>query len=70
MTTDTRREDTVHHIDPTSYTFDEIFRSTDSHEIVRLLWWQEWSEDIEDTIHIFFGFSYRESADRDTRSIE
>ena len=37
MSTDTSREDTVHHIDTTSDPLDEILWSPDSHEIVRLI---------------------------------
>jgi hypothetical protein len=70
MSTDARGKDTVHHIDPSSNSFDEIFWSPDTHEIVRLLDWEDGREYIEDTIHIFPGFSDRESSDRDTREIE
>jgi hypothetical protein len=58
MTTDTSREDAVHHIDTTSDSLHHIFRRTDSHEIVRLLSWKEWLEDIEDAIHVFLRLSY------------
>jgi hypothetical protein len=52
MATDTSREYTVHHIYTPSDTLNEIFWRTDSHEIVRLIRWQEWREDIEDPVHI------------------
>jgi hypothetical protein len=63
MSPDTCREYTVEHIDPTSYTLDEILWSPNSHKIVRLVYWEEWLEYIENTIHVFLGFSDRESTD-------
>lgn len=70
MTTYTCRENTVKHIDSASNPLDDILRSANSHEIVWLILWEGRFENIEDTIHIWFPFSDRESTDSDTWSIE
>jgi hypothetical protein len=58
MTTDTRRKDTIHHIDPTSNPLHEILRCPDSHEVVGLVGWQDRREDIQYSIHILLALTY------------
>lgn len=70
MSSDTSREDTVEHIDPTSDPLYEILWCPNSHQIVRLGLWKMRCKHIEDPIHILLGLPYRETSDRDSWSIE
>ena len=70
MSTDTSREDTIHHIDTTRDSLDEIFWCPDSHEVVWFIFRKKWFEDIKDTIHVLFAFSDRKSTYRNSWSIK
>lgn len=70
MAGETSGEDAVHHIDSTSDAFDQVFWSSDTHQVVRLIYGKNRGEDIKDAIHIFFRLSDRETTDRNPRGIE
>ena len=70
MTTYTCREDAVKHIDSASNPLDDIFRCTNSHEIVWFVLWESRFENIEDAVHIRLPFSDREPTNSDTWGIE
>lgn len=70
MSTNTRCEDTVEHIDTTSNPLHEIFWCSDSHKISWFFLGEDWRKDIKYSVHIFFGFTDWESTYCDTWEIQ
>ncbi len=67
---DTGRKYTVKHIDSASNAFYEIFWGTDTHEVVRFVFWEDGCKCVERTVHISLAFTDWESTDGDSRCIE
>lgn len=70
MTTNTSRKDTVHHVNSSCNSLDEILGCSYSHEIVWLIFWKDRRKDIENMIHVFLALSYRESANSNSWKIK
>lgn len=59
----TGRQDAVEHVYAPVYSFDDIFRTTDTHEVARFFRREKRTDRRERGVHIFFAFTHGESAD-------
>lgn len=66
MTPEARGQNAVEHVDSAVNAFDEVFRSSNAHEVPRLVGREMGRDGIENGEHFFFRFPYRQSADGHT----
>ena len=62
----TRGHHTVEHVDAALHGVHQIFRRTDTHQVVRLVRRQARPDKVEDAMHVLFRFTNREAADGNT----
>ena len=64
VTSNSSRQDTVKHIHPTNHPINQAIWCSHTHQIAWFVFRQQLGCEVQDCIHLFVGFSHRQTTDR------